>query len=187
MPFWRRREPLHEKLLREAGLLPGEGAPLDPRPPFEVGIHGVQRHREWDAVVTVAARLAGDELAFTVLPDGTVLVDGEQGALDDAEQLAAAVEAQVSPPYRAQAVRRGAELWAVAAQRIEVVEVPEQIGGDEIELAVQHDGRTLLVDGEKVFGSVPTLEALAAERFENFVVRALRLDGALWEVTVAAL
>jgi hypothetical protein len=184
--FWRRREPLHEKLLREAGILPGAGGPLDPRSPLEVGIHGLQRHREWDAVVTVETSLEAESVEFTVLPDGTLLVEDE---LPDEElaPLAEAVERELQPPYRAQAVRRDDELWAVAAQRIEVVEVPEEVGGDEIELAVQDDHRTLLVDGEKVFGSVPTLEALARERYESFVVRAERLDGVLWEVKVAAL
>jgi hypothetical protein len=186
VPLWRWREPLHEKLLREAGLLPGAGGPLDPRPPLEVGIHGLHRHREWDAVVTVETSLDAEGVEFTVLPDGTLLVENELP--DEAlAPLAEAVERELDPPYRAQAVPRADDLWAVAAQRIEVLEIPEEIGGDEIELAVQDGNRTLLVDREKVFGSVPTLEAFASQRHESYVVRAERLDGPLWEVTVAAL
>jgi hypothetical protein len=185
--IFRRREPLHEKLAREGGLMPPQGGPLDPRPPLETGIHGIARPREWDAVVTVEAPLHAEGAEFTVLPDGTMLVDGELP--DDAlRPLAEAVETQLAPPYRAEAVRRDGALWAVAATRIEVVEVPEEIGGDEIELAAQADHHTLLVDGDKVFGSVPTLETLAAGRHgDAWVVRAVRLDGSLWEVRTAAL
>ncbi len=185
MPFWR-RESLHEKLLREGGLVPGDGGPLDPRPPLEVGIHGVHRQREWDALVTVEAPLRAERVEFTTLPDGTLLVDDDlaEGAL---APLADALERELTPPYHAQAVRREGELWVVAAKRIEVVQVAEEVGGDAIELAVQDGHHTLLVDGEKVFGSVPSLEALASQRYDSFVVRASRLDGHLWEVTVAPL
>jgi len=183
-PFWRRK-PLHEKLAEAGGLLPRADAPLDARPPFETGIHGVARPREWDAVVTVEAQLSGDAVAFVALPDGTLVV--EEGP-DDVQQLADAVEAQLGRPYRAEAVRRDERLWAVAANAIDVFEVEEELGGDEIELAVQGDHRTLLVDDRKVFGSAPSLEALAQSRHgDAYVVRAVRLDGRLWEVRTAAL
>lgn len=182
-PFWRRK-PLHEKLAEEGGLVP-RPEPIDTRPPFEAGIHGLSRPREWDAVVAVAAELAGDSARFVALPDGTLLV--EEGP-DDVQPLADAVEAQLAPPYRAEAVRRDDSLWAVAANTIEVVELEEDLGGDEIELAVQGDHRTLLVDDQKVFGSAPTLERLAQSRHgDAYVVRAVRLDGDLWELRTAAL
>jgi hypothetical protein len=45
-----------------------------------------------------------------------------------------------------------------------------------------HGGeRTLLVDGERAFGSVPALER------PEHVVRARRIDGDLWEVDEAPL
>ena len=184
---FRRREPLHEKLAREGGMLPPEGAPLDPRPPLETGIHGIARPREWDAVVTVEAARQADRVEFAVLPDGTILVEDDvpDGAL---QPLADAAETQVAPPYRAEGVRRDGDLWAIAVNRIAVLEIPEEIGGDEIELAAQGDHHTLLVDGDKVFGSVPTLEAVAAKRHgDAWVARAVRLDGSLWEVRTAAL
>ena len=183
MAFWRRK-PLHQQLAERGGLVP-KPEPVDTRPPFEAGIHGLARPREWDAVVAVEAHLPGDSARFVALLDGTLIV--EDGP-DDVQQLADAVERQLPAPYRAEAVRRGEGLWAVAANTIEVVELEEDLGGDEIELAVQGDHRTLLVDDQKVFGSAPTLEALARSRHgEAFVVRAVRLDGNLWELRTAAL
>lgn len=187
MPFWRRGEPLHEKLAREGGLTPRDGGPLDPRPRLEVGIHGIQRPRQWDAVVAVQTDgPPGDRVEFVSLADGTLLVDDDlpDGSL---APLAEAVEAELQPPYRAEAVRRGDEVWAVAATRIEVIELDEDPGGDEIELAYQDGHRTLLVDGASVFGSIPRLEELGVGRYEAYVVRAERLDGPLWEVVVSAL
>ena len=184
MPF-RRRKPLHQRLAEAGGLVPRDDGPLDSRPPFETGIHGIARPRQWDAVVTVEAELPGDAARFVALPDGTLLV--EEGP-DELQALADAVEAQLAPPYRAEAVRREGGLWAVAANGIDVLRLAEDLGGDEIELAVQGDHHTLLVDGAQVFGSAPTLERLAAGRHgDAWVVRAARLDGDLWEVRTAAL
>lgn len=183
-PFWRRK-PLHERLAESGGMVERDGGPLDPRPPFETGIHGLARPRQWDAVVTVETALPGESASFVALPDGTLLVEEGSGEL---QPLADAVEAQLAPPYRAEAIKRDGDVWAVAANRVEVVELREDVGGDEIELAVQRDHHTLLVDGRQVFGSAPTLERLAADRHgEAWVVRAARLDGNLWEVRTAAL
>lgn len=186
MTFWRRR-PLHERLAEEGGLVE-RPPPVDTTPNWgEVGIHGVPRPREWDAVTAAdAPDLAGDKLGFTVLPDGTLLVDEdvEEGALTP---LADAVEAHLAAPYRAEAVRRDEGRWAVAARRIEVVRLPDDVQGDEIELA-SHDGeRTLVVDGAQIFGSVPELERIGESRYEAYVLRAERLDGDLWEVKVTPL
>ena len=183
--MFRRRKPLHERLLEQAGL--EEVLPPDPRPVVggsrEVGIHGVARQREWDVVAAVEApELEGDAVAFDVLPDRTVLVEEEAG---DAElaPLADAVERDLEPPYRARAVRRGANLWAVAARSIEVVRLPER-EGDAIELSKRGDERALTVDGAREFGSVPELEELAGSRHRDYVVRAERLDGDWWEVRI---
>ena len=189
MPFRRRREPLHARLAREAGLeleVPRPG-PVDTTPTWgETGIHGVPRPRQWDVVVAVAGEgLAGDAVHFVALPDGTLVVDEDvpDGAL---APLADAVEASVAPPYRAEAVRRP-DGWAVGANRIDVAELPD-VGGEVIELAV-HDGEsTLRVDGEPAFGSAAGLEALARARgHEAYVVHARRLDDDLFEVRVTAL
>ena len=186
MGLFRRRESLHERLAREGGLDDGRPPPHDTTPRWaEAGVHGVPRPREWDASTLVEAPdVQGDEVGFVALPDGTLLVEGE----GDAEALADALEAQLAPPYRARAVRRDERFWGVAARRIVVVELPPEVQGTELELAVNGGETSLVVDGSREFGSVSELENLARARgLESFVVRARRLDGQLWEVQVSAL
>jgi len=168
-----REEPLHERLAREGGLV--ERVPRN-APWREVGIHGMQRAREWDATATTEAPgIDGDSATFVVLPDGSVLVeDGPESSL---QMLADAVEQELAPPYRARAARIRDDLWGVQAKRIRVVEIRNPPDGDAIELS--RDG--LVVDGERAFGSVPELEGLGD------VVRAERLDGTLWEVEASPL
>ena len=183
--LFRRREPLHRRLAREGGLDP---PPVDPGPYWgEVGIHGVPRPREWDAVVTAEApALTGDELRFVVLPDGTLLV--EEGADDDdPSPLADALESVIRPPYRVEARRRGDTTWAAGARSLEVIELAEHVAGDELSLTV-HDGvRELRLNGEPTFGSLRELEHWAADRFESYSLTASRLDGDLWEIRAAPL
>jgi hypothetical protein len=175
--LWRRREPLHERLAREGGL--GGPAPVDPRPPnLEAGIHGIQRPREWDAaVVAEAPDVEGDAARFVGLQDGSLVV--EEGA-GDLTALADAVERAVVAPYRAIAIRRGEERWAVAAKSIRVLDLQDQ-AGEELELAVSGGEHMLIVDGERSFGTVRELEELADG---DAVVRATRIEGDLWEVRI---
>ena len=181
MAFWRREEPLHERLAREGGLT--ERVPYEPGPHWgEVGIHGVHRQREWDAVATVVAPgLDGTEARFVALPDGTLITETDDL---DLEPLADVLEGSVQPPYRAEAVRRPDGLWAVAARRIDVVEIQEAIDGDELVLTRHGGERTLEVEGAQAFGGVPTLERLIAG---DGVITARRLDDTFWEVEVALL
>ena len=173
------RKPLHQRLAEEGGLVESP-----PRPPFtgvigETGIHGVPRERQYDAVVTAdAPDVPGATVRFVGLEDGSLLLEeGEEG---DLTPLANAIEQQVQRPYRASAVRRGETQWAIAAHRLRVVELPEP-GGDEVELAIHGDERTLVVDGNRAFGTLPDLEALVDG---DGVVRAARLDGNLWDIRV---
>jgi hypothetical protein len=172
LSLFRREEPLHERLAREGGLVEHEA-----RAPWrEVGIHGMQRPREWDATQTVdAPGIDGDALGFVVLQDGSVLV--EEGPDSSLQALADAVEQELQPPYRARAARVREDLWAVQARRIQVVKIRNGPDGDSIELTRD----SLLVDGERAFGSIRELEGLGD------VVRAERLDGDLWEVTASPL
>lgn len=168
-----RDEPLHERLAREGGLVERE-----PRaaPWREVGVHGMQRPREWDATLTVEAPgIDGDAASFVVLPDGSILV--EEGPDTSLQALADAVERELQPPYRARAVRQDGDLWAVQAKRIRVVQLRNPPDGETIELTP--DG--LVVDGARAFGSVPELEGLGD------VVHADRLDGNLWEIRASSL
>jgi hypothetical protein len=193
-----RRKPLHRRLA-EAGGVPLDSAPpgaADDRPRGapaeppgwhgeqrgEPGIHGVPRARRWDAVVTAELPgVDGSERQFAALPDGSVV--GEGAGL---ETLAAALEGAIDPPYRAEAVRRSADRWAVAASRMRVEAVPG-LEGEEAELVVRDGSRTLTVDGRPRFGSTPALEQIAAGEGADAVVRARRLRGDLWEVEAAAL
>lgn len=185
MGLFRRREPLHERLAREAGMTAQPS--VDPRPPWqETGVHGLQRAREWDATVTAdAPEIDGDTVRFVALPDGSLLVeDGAEGSL---EPLAAAVEQSLRAPYRARGVRQGESLWALQARRIEVLELPGAPDGDALDLTHTGEGTVLAVDEQRVFGSLPALEQRGAREGRDYAVHAERLDGDLWEIRAAAL
>lgn len=158
--------------------------PHDPGPHWgEVGIHGLHRQREWDAVVTVVAPdVAGDELWFVRLEDGRAVVEEGVG---DAETLSRALDRPA--PYRAHAVRRDERVWAVAVRGIETVALDNDPGGTFVELAWDGAERSVRIDGEPTLVGVPELERLAAERHAAFVVRASRLAGDIWEVGVTPL
>jgi hypothetical protein len=173
--FFRRDRPLHEQLAEEggldfgpepsekergpsrlAGLMHGlaDGfltAPPDefgnPSPLGEVGVHGVPRARRWDVVASARAELPVDDVHFTALPDGTLIVEEDvpDGSLTP---LAEAIEMTLNPPYRAEAVKREDGVWAVAASRIRVREFPET-EADELELV--EDGNIVIgrrLDGD---------------------------------------
>jgi hypothetical protein len=198
-PF-RRKETLNERLLREAGIeagsIAGELAPehdpadlqeswFDDRSllPFErlSGEVTAARPRRWDAVVSAEApQIRGRELGFVALPDRSLIVDDGE-ADGDLTPLADAVETRLEPPYRAQAVRRGDDVWAVAARRIDVASFAAD--GDEITLSEHGGNRTMTVDGEETVGSVPELEQIGRREGNSYVVRAQRIDDDLWEVS----
>jgi hypothetical protein len=188
--FGRRKETLNERLLREAGLAERPPQPEPPRSVLrKVGVpdgSGVGP-KDWDTAVTVTVpALVGDRIEFTTLPDGDVIVSDETGDAD-LSPLADAVERNVAPPYRAVAERKDGDLWAVAAKRIEVAQIPFP-QGDKLELT--HNGLEdeLLVDGESSDAAVPRgLEKLGEAVGDSFYVEAERIDGDLWEVRATAL
>jgi len=184
-----RREPIHKKLARQARLDLGPEArlePVDPGPNWgEVGIHGVPRPRRWDAVGTVEApELEGNEVHFVALANGELVVDEDEPERTLAP-LAQAVEQSLQRPYRAEAVRSEGDVWAVAATGIEVVELDAP--GEDLQLAAGNGERTLTVDGERSFGTVPELEQLGASLGPEYVVRARRVTGRVWEVEASPL
>ena len=205
MRFFRRGETLNERLLREAGLADQQAdaavesappAPFDPvltfRQQFDqlggalAGAGLPPRARHWDTFATAEAPgISGTEVEFVALPDGSILVEEEEG--DAAlEPLATAVEETLGPPYRARAVRQTDSLWAVTANTIRVAKL--EADGDTIELTQTRDGKALHVDGMPAFGSIPELERIGEEAGgAAYAVHATRLDGDLWEVRVAAL
>jgi hypothetical protein len=192
--FFRRERPIHQQLAKEGGLdyardladlSPRE--PIDPRHPFwqVVGIHGIPREREWDAVASAEAPgLPGDNVEFVALPDGSLVVDED---VPDGTLTPLADALSLPAPYHAFGLRQDADVWSVAAKRVQVVEVPEHVEGDELQLVVTDETRTLVVDDMPSSASIPSLEAFAAEQFGSFVLRASRLDDLLWEVTVIPL
>jgi len=183
--LFRRGEPLHERLAREGGLV---AEPPVPVPPLwqEPGVTGNFRPREADTVVTAdAPDVDGDAVKFVSLPDGSLLV--EDGSASSFDALAAGVEQELRPPYRARGVRRGESLWAVEASRIEVLALPDAPGGDAIDLTHTEEGTTLAVDGQQIFGSLPALEQRGEREGADYAVHAERLDGDLWEIRAAAL
>jgi hypothetical protein len=194
--LFRRGEPIHAKLAREGGLdFPrsvneAAGPPvIDARHPLwqVAGIHGIPRVREWDAVTSAEApTLPGDETDFVALEDGTIFTDDDLP--DEAlTPLADALENMIEAPYHALAIRHAADVWSVAAMRVTVVEVPEDIPGDKVELAVNDGERTIRLDDAETRTNLPTLETYASQQFGSFVLRATRLDDTLWEVTVLPL
>jgi hypothetical protein len=133
--------------------------------------------------VAVEAEAEGEELRFVVLED-TVVVEGD-AELPDA--FGTALDGRLDPPYRVVAVPQAAGIWALGARRIETA-LLEGVPGDTIDLGVGEDGATVLVDGERHFGSLAALERLGRERgLEHFAIHAERLDGDLWDVQVAPL
>jgi len=173
-----RRKPLHVRLAEAGGLVERSTVPLFTGVIPETGIHGIPRERQYDAVAaTDAPDAEGSSARFVGLEDGSLLVEEGDG---DLTPLAEAIEQDLARPYRANAVRRGETQWAIAARRLRVVELPEP-GGDEVELVVRGEEKTLVVDGNRSFGTIPELEQLAEG---DAVIRAARLDGALWEVRV---
>ena len=71
--------------------------------------------------------------------------------------------------------------------RVAVVEVPEHVDGDQVDLVVNDGERNVLVDEAESRAEIPSLEDYAAQQFGSFVLRASRLDETLWEVTVLPL
>jgi len=62
-----------------------------------------------------------------------------------------------------------------------------EMDGDEAELTAVDGARTLHVDGRPAFGSAPELERVGEAEGRDYVVRARRLDGRVWEVEATAL
>lgn len=197
MRLFRRKQSLHQTLAQDAGLSLGDGQSHNPglsaAPPGwdgeqrgEPGIHGVPRVRRWDAVVTAdAPGLTGDAVHFVALADGMLVVDEDVPAAS-LGPLADAVETMLTSPYRTEAVRRDGDLWSVGAREIIVVAEPN-LDGDEAELVIAAGQRSLTVDGRSHVPRAPALEAAGAQLGDSYVVRAVRLDGDLWEVEATPL
>ena len=203
--FRRRKETLNEQLLRQAGLDPaaslGDQAPAQQEPepapsappPFPTGDISLGRYGrvpsgtdDWDVVGTARlAGLAGDEVEFTALPNGDVIVEKEKGD-GDLSPLADAVERKIDPPYRAVAARQDGDLWGVGAKRIEVAKF-QFAEGDAVELSANDGVQEVRVGGEPSEAEIPELARLGEQAGTDYCVEAKRIDGDFWEVEVSAL
>ena len=150
---------------------------------MEAGISGIPRNREWDAVATTRSNAEGDEAVFVLLNDGRLIpVHGAEAAM---ERAAHALEGELQTPYRAVAVRRNSDTWAVGAVGIEVVELPADTEGNELMLTVTQEGeRALEVDGRSTIEGIDALEQAVGGRYDAYVLRAERLDERLWEIGI---
>jgi hypothetical protein len=108
----------------------------------------------------------------------------ERGEPEAIPCLEAALEGLIDRPYRAVGFRREGDVWAVGALRIEVAELPADQEGEEIVLTVNEGEAELLVDGRPIVAGVDALTRLAAGHHENYVLRANRLEGTLWELAI---
>ena len=163
--------------------------PHEPGPHWgEVGIHGLHRQREWDAVATLEADGdEGVEVEFVALPDGSFVVEsGPDGT--DPEQFAQALADDVGTPYRALAVRRPG-VWVVGAVAIDVAQLEPDPRGAELELVRNGSQLELAVDGLPADpAQAAAFERYAAARIDgSYAAHAHRLRGDLWEVSVLAL
>jgi hypothetical protein len=182
--FRRRSETLNEILMREAGLDPSgvqtrvaparAPAPSRPAPSAAAPVEPMAMVATADAPA-----VGGHEAIFVALPDGSLIVETEQGD-GDLAPIADAVERQLAAPYRARATRSGDARWNVAAQKIAVIEMNE--AGDSIVLTSRAGALSATVDGQSVAAPFPNLELLGDRLGTSYVVRADRLDGDLWEV-----
>ena len=196
MALFRKKETYNEQMLREAGLdrirfrepvtEPARAAVTPDEPALDP--------KAWDAAETVdAPGLAGDEVKFTTLPNGDVIVAEETGD-GDLSQLAEAIELHLEPPYRAIGTRQEgrSDRWTVVARRIKVASIPYPVG-ERLQFSVRGRGRNggtseeFLVDGEPADMPVPP-ELRALGRFGSgalgVFVDAVRIDGDLWEFRV---
>ncbi len=163
-----------------------------------VGVSGVPRSREWDAVAVVELpELEGElleEIVFVKLPDGSLGGYGTDVPASAVERLASRLDGLLDSPYEARAARRGTREWSVGARstNIDLIALPQGLEGEEITLAVSPDGTSmLLVDGQEPEVVSPDLEQAAAElrrcgsvRFPTFAVRAERIGAGRWSLTI---
>ena len=134
-------------------------------------------------MATARADGEGDEAVFVLLDDGRLVP--LHGARKVMETAARALEGELDTPYRALAVRREGDAWAVGAVAIEVAELPADTEGGELMLTVTEDGeRALEVDGRPTLDGIEPIERAAGGRYDAYVLRATRLDERLWEIGI---
>jgi hypothetical protein len=176
--------------------------PDDPADPLalrwvEAGVSGIPRRRDWDAVGIVAVpELEGvplEELRFVKLADGTIVSGEAPVPASVVELLADRATGAVPPPFEALAARRTRLEWSIAVREVRLAEISlPPLEASELVLALGPGGEPeLLVDGVTPERTTPELEAAKAAleqagraRHEEFVVRARRVSGERWALSV---
>ena len=176
MPFWRRQEPFHERLAREAGLGPEHaarsGAALGrswhPRDPPAATV-GCGRNRR----CTGRARRAG---AVRHPPRLSLLIEDYEH--DDDSPLADAAEDAVELLCGWRPCARAARCSA-SARRIRVEEASRTLRSTTSSSRSGGRASASCSAMESVSCRLPSIERLIERRGEN-VIRARRLDGSSW-------
>ena len=99
----------------------------------------------------------------------------------------ATAEALAPVPLTPWVVSDDAVVGTWQRRAVQVVEVPEDIDGDQVDIVVKDGERRVQVDEAESRAEIPSLEDFAAQQFGSFVLRASRLDETLWEVAVLPL
>ena len=184
MGIFRKKETLNEQQLREAGLDRVVFNTPEPLPIQPARSQPTSRTFTMDTIATVSAPgIQGDYAAFTVLPEGDLIVTSEETD-GDLAPLADAIEEHISPPYRAAASRQEGDLWAVGAVGIELAEFafPD---AERLQLS-QRDGKVefRIDDGVTDVAPPPELRQFGEREGAEYFVAARRIDGDVWEVGV---
>ena len=162
--------------------------PHEPGPHWgEVGIHGLHRAREWDAVAARrGARAAGSRMRFVVLRTARCVVEAGDGAPASPSSCARVERAPPLPGARQCAATRST--WAVGVRGILVVELPASVRRRRARARLGRPSSAACASAATpTLASVAELEALASARYDTWVVRAQRLRDTLWEVEVGPL
>jgi len=151
------------------------------------GFSGAGHAKDWDAVGSArSAELRGSQVHFVATGDGRLIVDEDEPD-GSVAPLAAAIEQQLKPPYRAVGERQEGDLWSVGALEVRVIELAADFAGDSIELSSLDGNRELLVDGQPSDADVAPLEQLGVDSGADYAVTAERLTETTWVVDVSPL
>jgi len=188
LALFRKKPTLNDQMLHDAGL--DRVVFTTPQPAPEASspeLAPVPRRRfaasAQDTTTTlVASGIEADEVKFTVLPNGDLIVESDGDG--DLTPLADAIEAHLSPPYTARAARQEGDLWGVRAWRIEVAEFAYP-DAETLQLS-QRDGVSefRIDDGPTDVAPPPELRQLGENAGADFFATARRIDGDYWEVMV---
>jgi hypothetical protein len=168
---------------------------------WPAGITWIPRLREWDAVVLVdlpeleRSALAEFELAAPVGADA-VAREGATVPRRVVDRIVEELDVRVDRPYDALVVRKGRLTWSAGARTVrlgDTVALPAGFPATSLEVVRTPDGALeARADGEEIASTVEPLYADAVaelerrgrERFESFVVRADKVAGGTWQLTI---